>query len=173
MRRRSRAGARKEKIIMALSSVFVLAALTATGLMIREKNEDKSDGYVVDFSSIENNGTELSQGNLENSQEIAGAQQKDVKGIMDDAVTSDDLDYDPYYQETDSLSVESEVGETEKKEESGDGDKEKAAKDKEKDKEKNEKGQEGMIDESKDKASAEEESMLEEVAAMEEMVSGV
>ncbi len=171
MRRRSRAGARKEKIIMALSSVFVLAALTATGLMIRGKNEDKSDGYVVDFSSIENNGTELSQGNPENSQEIAGVQQKDVKGIMDDAVTSDDLDYDPYFQEADSLSVENETEETENKEDSGDGGKAEAGKEKgkEKDKEKNEKGQEGMIDESKDKAAAEEESMLEEVAAMEEM----
>ena len=35
MRRRNGSGAKKERIIMVLSSVFVLAALTATGLFFR------------------------------------------------------------------------------------------------------------------------------------------
>ncbi len=114
MRRRNRDGARKEKIIMALSSVFVLAALTATGLFIRGKNEDRSDGYVVDFSSIENNGTELAQNDTENVQEIAGTGQRgNMQETENSAVTADDLDYDPYYQETNSLSVENEEEETE------------------------------------------------------------
>lgn len=169
MRRRSRAGARKEKIIMALSSVFVLAALTATGLFIREKSEDKSDGYVVDFSSIEDKEKELAKENADNVREIAGTQKAgDAQGIMDNAVTSDDLDYDPYYQETNSVNVENE-GEETKPEEETPGDK-KAQSGKDKDKEKNEKGEEGMIDESKDTAEGvQEDSLSQEVAAMEEM----
>lgn len=169
MRKRNREGARKEKIIMALSSVLVLAALTATGLFIRGKNEDKSDGYVVDFSSIENNGTDVAQNNMDNLQEIAGVKQAgDMQGTQDSAVTSDDLDYDPYYQETNSLSVENEESETKTDEETDNADK--AQSGKEKDKEKNEKGEEGMIDESKDTAeSDEQDSIMEEVAAMEEM----
>ena len=50
MRRRNGSGAKKERIIMVLSSVFVLAALTATGLFFRGKSEENNDGYVVDFS---------------------------------------------------------------------------------------------------------------------------
>ena len=183
MRRRRRDGARKEKMIMALSSVFVLAALTATGLFIRERNEDKSDGYVVDFSSLENNGDGTAQNEARSLEEMAEAKlDGNQQGIEDNAVTSDDLDYDPYFQETDSLSVENTDGEgngtnpdAAKPDSETDGDKKaQAGKDKgkesDKDKEKNETGSEGMIDGAKDTAdSGEEESVLEEVAAMEEM----
>ena len=41
MRRGNRNGAKKEKVIMALSSVFLLAALTATGLFFRGSSEEK------------------------------------------------------------------------------------------------------------------------------------
>ena len=43
MKRGNRNGAKKEKWIMALSSVFVLAALTATGLFFRGNHEEKND----------------------------------------------------------------------------------------------------------------------------------
>ncbi len=175
MRRRNREGVRKERIIMTLSSVFVLAALTATGLFIRGKNEDKSDGYVVDFSSMEENAKELAQG--ENA--APAGQKKDMPETMDNAVTSDDLDYDPYYQETNSANVENEEnaengGKPEAdtdngKTESADG-KEKGIRKEDKDKEKNENGEEGMIDGTQESAdSGEADSTLEEVAAMEEM----
>ena len=159
MRRSSRGGAGKEKMIMALSSVFVLAALTVTGLYIREKGEDRNDGYVVDFSAIEKEGTELAQNEGGTINEIAGSQKVDeFAQTQEGAVTADDLDYDPYYQETNSANVENEVsGKTdEKQSENTDG--------KDKDKEKNENGAEGMIDESMETANT-----LEEVAQMEEM----
>lgn len=171
MRRRNRDGAKKEKVIMALSSVFVLAALTATGLFFRGKDEEKNDGYVVDFSAIENESTELAQNG--SGTEVQGVldgaedQAAGVQGINESAVTADDLDYDPYFQETNSLNVENEESEEEEKEkaeEEKETEKEKAeGKEDEKDKEKNEKGEEGMIDEGMDSAT------LEEVARMEEM----
>lgn len=158
MRRRNSDSAKKERIIMVLSSVFVLAALTATGLFIRGKSEEKNDGYVVDFSSIENDSKELAQndGGVQDISDLA-------KGTENSAVTEDDLDYDPFYRETNSLNVENENGEETEKENSAD--KAKKGKESEKDKETNEKNEEGMYDENIDTAS----NTLEEVARMEEM----
>lgn len=115
MRRRNRSGANKERVIMVLSSVFVLAALTATGLFFRGKSEEKNDGYVVDFSAIEDESDTLVKND---STEIQGVMDKaaDAQGVNKDAVTADDLDYDPYFQETNSVNVENEEavdGETE------------------------------------------------------------
>ena len=45
---------KKERIIMLISSVFVLTALTMTGFYVKEKNEADKDGYVVDMSALEN-----------------------------------------------------------------------------------------------------------------------
>lgn len=168
MRRRNMDGAKKEKAIMALSSVFVLAALTATGLFFREKNEDKNDGYVVDFSAIENESAELAQNDSMGIQGVMdGADGRTTAGTQEmneSAVTADDLDYDPYFQETNSQNVESEESEEEAQGEKAEGENEETNKEKkEKDKEKNEKGEEGMIEESIDSAT------LEEVARMEEM----
>lgn len=172
MRRRNRDGAKKEKVIMVLSSVFVLAALTATGLFFRGKGGEKNDGYVVDFSSMENGSTELARNDGTEVQGVMdGAEGPDASGmqeINESAVTADDLDYDPYFQETNSLNVENEETETAPEEETeekaeGESGKETGSKESEKDKEKNEKGEEGMIDENIDSAT------LEEVARMEEM----
>lgn len=162
MKRRSRDGAKKEKLVMALSSVFVLAALTVTGFVIREKGEEPDDGYVVDFSAIENESTELAKNDGGTVQQIAEAPQvENAQGMEESAVTADDLDYDPYYQETNSLHVENGEleGQTEKSAKTGETS--------DKDKEKNEKGEEGMIDESAETMDSE--STLEEVARMEEM----
>jgi len=38
---------------MLCSSVFVLTALTMTGLYVKEKNQEQDDGYVVDLSQLE------------------------------------------------------------------------------------------------------------------------
>lgn len=173
MRRKNRDGAKKEKVIMALSSVFVLAALTATGLFFRGRSEEKNDGYVVDFSSIENESAELArndgtevQGVMDGSE---GLNASGTQGVNENAVTADDLDYDPYFQETNSVNVENEETEDQPEEEKAEGEKDKEAENEEnkKDKEKNEKGEEGMIDENIDSAT------LEEVARMEEMENTV
>lgn len=53
-RNRMRGGAGKERAIMLAASVFVLGALTLTGVYVKENNEKKSDdGYSVDLSSLE------------------------------------------------------------------------------------------------------------------------
>lgn len=100
--RKSRFGGRKEKTVMLLSSVFVLAALTATGLFIRGKSEEKQDGYVVDFSAIE---AETAK-EKELAQNMAVEQQPTGQIANAGSSVSDDLDYDPYYQEANSQKVE-------------------------------------------------------------------
>ncbi|MBQ3105465.1 MAG: M23 family metallopeptidase [Lachnospiraceae bacterium] len=52
--KRRRKNQRKEKMVMLCSSLFVLTALTMTGVYVKEKNQQQDNGYVVDFSSLEN-----------------------------------------------------------------------------------------------------------------------
>ncbi len=89
--RRNRSTMRKERIIMLVSSVFVLTALTMTGFYVKEKNEAEKDGYVVDMSALE-------QKTEDKTKEIA-------KAMEEDASQSDDLDYDPNFQEASSGDV--------------------------------------------------------------------
>lgn len=47
---------KRERIIMLVSSAFVMAALTVTGFYMRNKSEEEQDdGYSVDFAKLENN----------------------------------------------------------------------------------------------------------------------
>lgn len=85
----------KERIIMAVSSVLVLGGLTAAGLWIRKEDNAQENSYVVDFSSIESDSALIG----ENIASIAGS-------VTDSSVTSDDLDYDPFFQEANSGNVE-------------------------------------------------------------------
>ena len=79
---------------MAASSVIILSALTATGIWIGgDKTKDEED-YVVDLSTIENETAAK-----ENEVQIA-------ENVTEDSSLSDDLDYDPYFQETNSAKVE-------------------------------------------------------------------
>ena len=91
----------KERWIMTVSSLFVLTALTITGVFVNGKTNDRADGYVVDFSKIE-------EKEVENEPQVL--EQQIAENAMDHtAVTSNsDLDYDPYYQETNSGNVENE-----------------------------------------------------------------
>ena len=55
-RNRMRGGAGKERATMLAASVFVLGALTLTGVYVKESNTEKNDdGYSVDLSSLEKN----------------------------------------------------------------------------------------------------------------------
>ena len=56
--KRRRKNQRREKMIMIGSSLFVLTALTMTGIYVKEKNKMQDDGYVVDLSQLEINDTE-------------------------------------------------------------------------------------------------------------------
>lgn len=137
MKRRNRSGLKREKAVMILSSVFVLAILTVAGLFVRGKSEEKSDGYVVDFSALESETKELAQN--------TPIQESEVK--QQELAVADDLDYDPYFQETNSLNVENPETEEEQTEE-----KQTEEGQPSKDREKNEKNEEGMYDETIDTA---------------------
>ena len=52
MKRRGK-NQKRERAIMLGSSVLVLTALTMTGFYVKEKNQIKDDGYVVDLSQLE------------------------------------------------------------------------------------------------------------------------
>lgn len=70
---------KKERAIMIASTVFVLAALTMTGVYVKQYN-NKSDGYNIDFSALDN-----VKGNEENNQVV-----KNNNKITN---LEDDLDY--------------------------------------------------------------------------------
>ncbi len=93
--RRNRSTMKKERIIMLVSSVFVLTALTMTGFYVKEKNEAEKDGYVVDMSALEKT-TEDKTKELAESVQPAGT---------DDTAKGNDLDYDPNFQEASSGNV--------------------------------------------------------------------
>lgn len=51
--KRRRKNQKRERMIMVGSSLFVLTALTMTGIYVKEKNQVQDDGYVVDLSQLE------------------------------------------------------------------------------------------------------------------------
>lgn len=97
MRRRNRYNnPKKERAIMIASAVFVLAALTMTGVYVQySSNEEKNDGYHIDFSSLENQVED-------NNDKIALADDMEPDNIISD----DALDYFPPLTEADSGGVE-------------------------------------------------------------------
>ncbi len=93
---------------MLASSAFVLAALTMTGIYIQSRNaEPEDDGYVIDFTAMENSADEKAQEiaqNLQNEAEESAAakaedeslQAKRQDGYAEEAdVPDEDLDYMP------------------------------------------------------------------------------
>lgn len=81
---------------MLASSVFVLAALTVTGLYVRNNNRAEKEDYVVDFEALEQGSEELAE-NMVDGEEL---------DTLFAGVGTDDLDYDPNFQEANSLHVE-------------------------------------------------------------------
>lgn len=96
MARRNRNGVRKERIVMLASSVLVLTALTVTGIFVKRSNNSERENYVVDFEAIEK-GTDTSAENMLSGEEL---------DTLFAEVGTDDLDYDPSFQEANSQNVE-------------------------------------------------------------------
>lgn len=66
----NRNNAKKERVIMIASSVFVLTALTMTGIYMKAVDrESQDDGYVIDFTALENNVDDKFQEIAQNNQE--------------------------------------------------------------------------------------------------------
>lgn len=81
---------------MLASSVFVLAALTVTGVYVRNNNRAERENYVLDFEAIEKNSTDTAE-NMMSAEEL---------DTLFAEVGTDDLDYDPSFQEANSQHVE-------------------------------------------------------------------
>lgn len=85
-RNRMRNGAGKERAIMLAASVFVLGALTLTGVYVKESSTEKNDdGYSVDLSSLENNNTvqEEAEGVVEENNDSLSVQNPDAEYELD------------------------------------------------------------------------------------------
>ncbi len=96
MARRNRNGVRKERMIMLASSVLVLTALTVTGVFVQRSNRAEKEDYVVDFEAIEQ-GSNTTADNMMTGEEL---------DTLFAEVGTDDLDYDPSFQEANSQKVE-------------------------------------------------------------------
>lgn len=174
MARRNRNGVRKERLIMLASSVLVLTALTATGVFVQRSNKAEKEDYIVDFEAIEKGSNTVAE-NLMSGEEL---------DTLFAEVGTDDLDYDPNFQEANSQNVEntedksdlskksgktSDVNEESKEEsdkKSDEGKKESSKPEvSDKAEKKTEDGEEGMFDESVDTAlSAEEAETAEAIS---------
>ena len=145
MARRDRNSIRKERLIMLASSVFVLTALTVTGVYVNKNNKEEQEDYVVDFEALEGQNTQTAE-NMMSGEEL---------DTLFAEVGTDDLDYDPSFQEANSQKVEN--TEEEKK-------KDKSAED-EKSEEKNQDVNE-QSDQNDKKSDEKEEKKAEEEAGM-------
>ncbi len=123
MRNNRKNNVRKERVIMLASSALVMAALTMTGVYMRNQSaQEQEDGYSIDFSELDNELGELAQGGLEQENQNPGnpaqgglAQENgtggktDLPGLLNQAALEnpgeDDLDYDPM-SEVDSNKIE-------------------------------------------------------------------
>ena len=103
MRKNRRNNAKKERTIMIASSVFVLAALTMTGIYMKSNNtQEQDDGYTIDFTALENNVDDKYEEIAQNQpvEESADTKKDSIaKGIPDSSQElsgkEDDLDYLP------------------------------------------------------------------------------
>ena len=97
MRRNNRKqNIKKERIIMIASSAFVMAALTMTGVYMKENSvQNQDDGYSIDFTGVESQAEDSSQeigDTLQRPHNSVTVPQGD--GVVQD-VPEDDLDYLP------------------------------------------------------------------------------
>lgn len=99
---------KREKVIMLVSSAFVMAALTATGIYLKNKTEqERNDEYNVDFSNMENNVQDKYAELTEDMDEIKPQLQTPIELALEEKpLLDDELDYMPLES---SLVGESEV----------------------------------------------------------------
>ena len=108
MRKNGRNNIGKERLIMIASSAFVMAALTMTGVYVKEQKQEKNDGYTLDFNSLENDLSdkveEIGQSRKEQGRaETSDVRERTGREVAANPVTEDDLDYDPLSEVGSSL----------------------------------------------------------------------
>lgn len=97
MKRNRKNSIKKERIIMIASSAFVLAALTLTGIYMKDNNvKSKNDGYTLDFTALEENADNKYQEIAQNKQaEQDNLVNQQAQVAEDSSNMEDDLDYMP------------------------------------------------------------------------------
>ncbi|MDR0948668.1 MAG: peptidoglycan DD-metalloendopeptidase family protein [Lachnospiraceae bacterium] len=110
MRGNRKGNIKKERIIMITSSALVLAALTMTGLYLKDRTAKvEDDGYSIDFSALENTPGDKYSQIVENTPstplESLDPNQLGIPSASH-TVPEDDLDYAPPTREVDSGHVE-------------------------------------------------------------------
>lgn len=108
MRKNGRNNIGKERLIMIASSAFVMAALTMTGVYVKEQKQEKNDGYTLDFNSLENDLSdkveEIGQSRKQQGRtEASDVSESTGRKLAANPVTEDDLDYDPLSEVGSSL----------------------------------------------------------------------
>ena len=88
---------KREKIIMLVSSAFVMAALTATGIYLKNKTEqERNDEYNVDFGKMENNVSDKYADLAEGLEEVKPELETPIELAVDEnPILDDELDYMP------------------------------------------------------------------------------
>ncbi|MCM1568502.1 MAG: M23 family metallopeptidase [Roseburia sp.] len=104
MKRNRKNSIKKERTIMIASSAFVLAALTMTGVYMRNQSmKPQDDGYTIDFTAMEDSADNKLEEIAQNEGLQQGANQVADAGNhpIEDApsVLQDDLDYMPMEEE--------------------------------------------------------------------------
>ncbi|HKM03315.1 MAG TPA: M23 family metallopeptidase [Lachnospiraceae bacterium] len=99
-RRRRRPGLQKERIVMIAASVFVMSALTLTGVYLKQKNNQTKDGYLIDFSTLEKQATNKSNQVGEKVEEDGTSPASTSK--VETNLDQKDMDADPFFSETNS-----------------------------------------------------------------------
>lgn len=95
MNMRSNRRKSKERIIMIASAALMLTALTITGVLVRNSRRQEEENNIIDFSALESDMPEEETGTI-----LA-------------EVGTDDLDYDPYFQEANSAQVTNDASDSE------------------------------------------------------------
>lgn len=100
MRKNRRNNAKKERTIMIASSVFVLAALTMTGIYMKSnQTKEQDDGYTIDFTALESNVEDKYEEIAQNDpvEEEVGTGEDSLSASISDGADNmeDDLDYLP------------------------------------------------------------------------------
>lgn len=94
----------KERIVMGASAVFVLAALTMTGVYVKNKGaEEQGDGYKMDYAALEPSKEEIES--LLPSFPAGDTAGVEGESPLDIYVAEDALDYAPDYEETDAINI--------------------------------------------------------------------
>lgn len=99
MKKDNQKSLRRERIIMVTSSVFVLGALTLTGVYMRNQTkQSQDDGYTIDFTALEDSANEKLN-------EIAQNQQIEQDNTQPEILPEADLDYAPMEVGSDDIKI--------------------------------------------------------------------